>query len=74
MFGPQSQNRNKCVPIVFILSVYIHDLNFEQTICDKTQVLLETSWGMHLGTLGEEKKKTSGFDTRGYVLKIRYYI
>jgi hypothetical protein len=24
LFGPQSQNRNKCVPIVFTLSVYIH--------------------------------------------------
>jgi len=28
-------------------------LNFGQTIWDKTQVQLGTSWGMHLGTLWE---------------------
>jgi len=34
-------------------SLYTRELNFEQTILDKTQARLGTSRGMHLGTLWE---------------------
>jgi hypothetical protein len=46
---PQLQNRNKCTPLNFTFSVYIHG---SWTIWDRTQVLLGASWGTHLGTLG----------------------
>jgi len=42
------QNKNKCAPLDFSLST--GELNFVQTICDKTQVLLGTSWATYLGT------------------------
>jgi predicted AlkP superfamily phosphohydrolase/phosphomutase len=34
--------------------LYTWELNFGQTIWDKTQVLLGTSWRMHLGTIWEQ--------------------
>jgi hypothetical protein len=45
----------QCAPPHFhLFSLYIWELNFGQTIWDhKTQVLLGTSSGMHLGTLWE---------------------
>jgi hypothetical protein len=52
LFGPQLQNTNKCAPLNLTFSVFDKwELNLEQTIQNKTQVLLGTSWGMHLGTL-----------------------
>jgi hypothetical protein len=52
---PQLQNRNKRASLNATLLVYIRgggrgELNFGQTIGVKTQVLLGTSWGTHLGT------------------------
>jgi hypothetical protein len=34
-------------------------MNFGQTIWDKTQVLLGTSWGTHLETMREQENKTN---------------
>jgi hypothetical protein len=49
LFGPPVA---KCVPLDFTFSVFDKwELNFKRTIQNKTQVLLGTSWGMHLGTL-----------------------
>jgi len=45
------QNKNKSTLLNY--SWYTGELNFGQTIWDKTQVLLGTSWGTHLGTLWE---------------------
>jgi hypothetical protein len=41
-----------------LFSLYTWELNFGQTIWDKTQELLGTSWGMHLGTFWEQGKNT----------------
>jgi hypothetical protein len=42
-----------------LFSIYTGELNFGQTIWDKTQVLLGTYWGMHLGTHWEQRNKTN---------------
>ncbi len=53
-FDPQLQNRNKCAPLDFAFSVYIHGRwTLGKTIHDKAEVLLETYWGAYLGTLWE---------------------
>jgi len=68
LFGPQLQNKNKCIPwpIAHLFNLYTWELNFGQTIWNKTKVLLGTSYGMYLRTLWEhdghtlrtKKKKT----------------
>ncbi len=45
--------RNKCSPDSYLFSLYTWELNFGQTVWDKTQVLLGTSWGIHLRTFWE---------------------
>jgi hypothetical protein len=48
------------LPLGFHLcSLYTWELNFGQTIWDKTKVLpFGTSWGIYLGTVWEQEKKT----------------
>jgi len=65
-FGPQLQkSRNKYTCWLYLFSLYTCELNFGQTIWDKTQVILGTSWGTHSGTWWEHignkggKKKSS---------------
>jgi len=54
---PLLQNRNKCALLDFTFVDYIKG-NFGQTIWDKTQVLLGTSWGIweRLGNKGKQQK------------------
>ncbi len=47
------QNKNNYAPLDFTFS---GELNFGQTIWDKTQVLLGASWGTHLGTIWDQGK------------------
>jgi hypothetical protein len=47
-----------CTLGFYLFSLYPGELRFGQTMWDKTQVLLETSWGTHLGTW--EHMGTSG--------------
>jgi hypothetical protein len=60
LFGPQLQNKNKCIPqtIAHLLSLYTWELNFGQTIWDKTNMLLGKSWGIYLKTFWEHDKNT----------------
>jgi hypothetical protein len=52
------QNRNKYASLRFpLFSLYTEELNFWQTIWDKTQVLLRTSWGTHLEHFENKGKK-----------------
>jgi hypothetical protein len=48
-----------CTPGFHLCRLYPGELNFGQTIWDKNQVLLGTSWGIweHLGNKGEKKQK-----------------
>ncbi len=49
-----------------IFSSYTGELRFEQTMWDRTQVLLGTSWGTHLGTwehIGNKWKKQKNLYT-----------
>jgi hypothetical protein len=39
--------------LLYLFSLYTWELNFAQRICNKTQVLWGTSWGMHMATLWE---------------------
>jgi hypothetical protein len=56
---PELQNKNKCAPLDYhLFSLYPWELNFGQTIRDKTQVLLGTSSGAHLGTVWELDART----------------
>jgi hypothetical protein len=55
------QNKNKCPPFEFdLFSLYPGQLNFGQTVWDKTQVLLGTSWGTHLRTWWEHAENALG--------------
>ncbi len=51
VWTPVAKYKKICSHSFHPFSLYTWELNFEQTICDKTQVLLEISWGMHLRTL-----------------------
>jgi len=48
LWTPTCKIKIKCAPLDF--SLYTRELNFVQTIWNKTQVLLGTSWGTYLGT------------------------
>jgi hypothetical protein len=43
-------------PTFHFFSLYAWELNFRQTILDKTKVLLRTSWGTYLGIREKNKK------------------
>jgi hypothetical protein len=45
LFGPQLQNKNKCIPwpIGHLFNLYTWELNFGQTTWNKTMLVLGTS-------------------------------
>ncbi len=50
--------KKECTLRFHLFSLCTGKLNFGQTIWDKTQVLLGTSWELHLGTHWEQRNKT----------------
>jgi hypothetical protein len=46
-----------CTPALHLFTLFKGELNFGQTIWDKNQVLLGTSWGNTLGTWEHDGNK-----------------